>query len=154
MGWTVVGPVSPRQVRQAVAARVLGAFPGLRLSLAGYPGLREPTRSPVPMEYAVGVPSSEYVGERQRTTVPVLVRTDLRVAFCYQMANHLEDEGFDAALDIETAIRNHLMVVDADWPVGFQLTVQRSQRDAGPPSWLIFEQTFAALHYCDLSSTP
>lgn len=139
------------QVRQATALRVAGATTGLVESRWGYDGILDESRSPVHLSYAVGVPSVEYPdgigGTRKRAPLPVRCVADLRVVLQYQLVAHHEVEAADAARDVETAIRNRLLVVDETWPKTFSLVARGVEQSQPAPGWVQVEATYSAEYY-------
>jgi hypothetical protein len=140
--------VSAAAIRLAVATR-LDALSGLRLSEAPYEGIRAVTRSPVHLEFAVGVPVTEPLSDgRQRIANGCEARTELRVVVAWKLADKDRPTDSDTALATEAAIRNDML---ARWYDSASFRWERSERQAGIDGWLWLEQTFTATHTLPLS---
>lgn len=143
-------PIAPEEVRRVVAARALGVD-GVTLSTTHLENFRDPKRSPVHLELAVGVPSTVHQSGRQTPGAAVLVTTELRVVLAWQLRPHDGAASGDEAIALEGALRSHLLGVDPTYPVGFGLVWQRHERRAGAPGWLYLEGVFLAHHYMTLA---
>lgn len=142
----------PHEVRQAVAARVASlATPSapLRESVEPFEFIRAGSRSPVHLEFAVGLPRSAAEADRQRAAAGVVTQSDLRVGFFYQLKPKDRLTSWDDARTVEATIRNALMA--KGWTDGIALRwVDAAPIAAATDGWLWLEQSFAALHHMPL----
>lgn len=144
--------IQPAAVRAAVAARLDAQVAELvRESVEPMPFLRQTARSPVHLEFAVGVRRSEPLngrgGDRQVAALGVLARTEVAVLIPYQVTKG-RVTGYDAALAIQASVRNALAATG--WTADFQLLWVRSEHEPGADGWLWLTDTFDALHLMPL----
>jgi hypothetical protein len=142
---------TPSTIRAAVAERYEG-FQGLRESREPYEFVRANGRSPVHLEYAIGIPGSEPLTDRQRADVGVLTKSTLVITFHYQLPPKDRIVGFDAFLELERDVRDRMMEQSPSWPVAFSVIWASSNRTAAAQDgWLISEQSFNVVHLLPLS---
>lgn len=101
------------------------------------------------LAYAVGVPSTPDIGDRQKPTDGALVKTALGVRFLAQHKALASLQSADAALDHEQDLIACLMESSSVWPgtLGVQLLLtSRAQACPPPYDWFVHTLTFQALH--------
>lgn len=129
-------------VRAQLALQIL-ATTSLRIQSAEtIESIRDPSHSPVHLEFAVGSESEGYAGRNGQE------RTRITVIAAYQLPPKDRVVGYDAALVLERALLAGLQV--SDWgalsPRLAALCDFASRREPGIDGWLWLTVTLLALH--------
>lgn len=144
------------RLRQEVAARM--ATLGPAWSEAPVPFDRFDTGlvpSVVPVtkahgSYAVGVPDTPDLGDRQNATSGTLAKTTLRVRFFARSTPSTSGRrAEDDALDLEQQAIAWLMEQSVTWPGSLGISLRLTRRQHGCPApfdWFVHDLTFEALH--------
>lgn len=141
------------EIRQRLANRVKGASPELRESVEPYEFFRAPGRSPIHLEYVVGIPSTKELGSnRQKTSEGTLSETDCRVLVSYQLRPKDRLTSYDEMLAVEKNIRDRLLATDEIYPKDYVVRWVSSIRSAGPADgWVYTESSFQIIHLLSLT---
>ena len=99
--------------------------------------------------YAVGVPGTAWMKDRQRLIEGALSETDLRVKWAYNLATKDQLVSYDAGLDAEQAILAAVMTCQA--ANDLHVTYQNSNRTVDDQGWMMGELTFKGMHNQPLS---
>lgn len=141
---------TPEQIRSAISTQVgtttLSVSGTLVESIFPYLFFRDAERSPRHLEYAVGIGTSEAIGDRQRAGGTVLVRSAVNVIVAVQLVQNAPE--ITTALAVENDIRKHLHENTPSYPATFSIMWKRSDRTAlGLPGWVAVESVFDCIHY-------
>ena len=136
-------------IRQDIATRIAGVA-GMAESPEAWWFLKD--RSPVHLHFAVGVPESTPISDRQITEA--LVAHTIKVLFGYELAGAAGSSRLDSIDTMTTKEQAVIVAVLAAPAVPPQLyQIQQlgpTQRTPGPASWIWTEITFSAVHYFSL----
>lgn len=99
------------------------------------------------LSFAVGVPSSESAGDRQKAADGLWLRSLVAVRFLARIPPKGQVAGVDAGLVAELALVAQIMAQSASWPVNFQILYDSSTRSTpAPGEWAMHEVRFKAYH--------
>ena len=136
--------MSAQAVRAQLAAHLLTGYGLLRQSPEPVAFIRSAQRSPVHLEYAVSVDSTQPIDGPKD-----LVSSEVHVVIAYQLPPKDRVTGYDTMLGIERTVVASLQT--SDWgglnPRLASLTPVQSARQPGPDGWIWLVITFTALHY-------
>lgn len=140
--------VQPASVRSQIAARVIAVVTTLRESVEPWEFIRS-ARSPVHLEYAVGVGHTSREADRQAIAPGALVTTTARVVLAYQIGPKDRVTNFDTARGVSASIRN--AIVAKGWTTNLSIRWDEHTETAGIDGWIWLEETFSVLHVLPLS---
>jgi hypothetical protein len=134
--------VSAATVRAQLAAHLLTGYGLLRQSPEPVAFIRSAGRSPVHLEYAVSVDSTQPIDGPKD-----LVSSEVHVVIAYQLPPKDRVTGYDSMLTLDTAITNAVQL--SNWSNGPRLASfvwRNTTRTAGVDGWIWIDQTYTALH--------
>lgn len=134
-------------VRQRVAAAIDGAMSasGWREATGPYDqfGVTD-GEGRFHKSYAVGVPATRPLPDRQRRSIGTLVETRVGVRWAYQLGAKRQVTDYDAALAADAQIR--AAVASIAQSTGLHLTLGPCSRESDDQGWMTGEQEWTALH--------
>jgi hypothetical protein len=134
--------VSAQTVRAQLAAHLLTGYGLLRESPEPVAFIRSVSRSPVHLEYAVSVDSTQPIDGPKD-----LVSSEVHVVIAYQLPPKDRVTGYDSMLTLDTTITAAVLL--SAWPTGPRLASfvwRNTTRTAGVDGWIWIDQTYTALH--------
>jgi hypothetical protein len=134
--------VSAQAVRAQLAAHLLTGYGLLRQSPEPVAFIRSAGRSPVHLEYAVSVDSTQPIDGPKD-----LVSSEVHVVIAYQLPPKDRVTGYDSMLTLDTTITAAVLL--SAWPTGPRLASfvwRNTTRTAGVDGWIWIDQTYTALH--------
>jgi hypothetical protein len=134
--------VSVTAVRQQIATHLATGYGLTRESPEPVAFMRAPTRSPVHLEFGVGMDNTRPVDGRKD-----LVASDVRVLIAYQLAPKDRVSAYDAMLTFDTSIVNAMQL--SAWSNGPRLAAlvwQSTSRTPAADGWIWIEQLYTAIH--------
>ena len=134
--------MSAQAVRAQLAAHLLTGYGLLRQSPEPVAFIRSAGRSPVHLEYAVSVDSTQPIDGPKD-----LVSSEVHVVIAYQLPPKDRVTGYDSMLTLDTAITNAVQL--SNWSNGPRLASfvwRNTTRTAGVDGWIWIDQTYTALH--------
>lgn len=141
-----------KAVRQRVAAAISGA-----MTAGGWREAKEPYdqfgasdgEGRFHKSYAVGVPSTAPMGDRQRASLGVMVETQVRVRWAYKLGAQRQVTDYDAGLDVESDIRAAVATVAQS--TDLHLLLRPSSRSSDDQGWMTGEMEWVAIHRLPLT---
>ena len=134
--------MSAQAVRAQLAAHLLTGYGLLRQSPEPVAFIRSASRSPVHLEYAVSVDSTQPIDGPKD-----LVSSEVHVVIAYQLPPKDRVTGYDSMLTLDTTITAAVLL--SAWPTGPRLASfvwRNTTRTAGVDGWIWIDQTYTALH--------
>lgn len=134
--------MSAQAVRAQLAAHLLTGYGLLRQSPEPVAFIRSAGRSPVHLEYAVSVDSTQPIDGPKD-----LVSSEVHVVIAYQLPPKDRVTGYDSMLTLDTTITAAVLL--SAWPTGPRLASfvwRNTTRTAGVDGWIWIDQTYTALH--------
>lgn len=137
--------VSPSTIRQRVSTAIINALQASGWQESGdtYDTFGEGDGDRIDKSYAVGVPSSRALGDRQVLAAGALAETTVAVKFCISIPAMDQVAGYDAGLDAEALVL--AAVLTARQSTGCDILVVDSKRDVAE-GWFNDELVFRAIH--------
>ena len=144
------GYVELSGIRQDYRDRLL-TVSGMLESAESYQEIKN--RSPIHLQFAIGTPESNALGDRQKAHI--LTEHSMRVLYAYELAAAAEgarQASVDAMTDLERSVIRAILAAPAVPPQYYQTTKwTTTARTAGGPTWIWTELTFTAVHSLPLS---
>jgi len=134
--------VSAQAVRAQLAAHLLTGYGLLRQSPEPVAFIRSAQRSPVHLEYAVSVDSTQPIDGPKD-----LVSSEVHVVIAYQLPPKDRVTGYDSMLTLDTVVTAAVLL--SAWANGPRLASfvwRNTTRTAGVDGWIWIDQTYSALH--------
>ena len=134
--------MSAQAVRAQLAAHLLTGYGLLRQSPEPVAFIRSGLRSPVHLEYAVSVDSTQPIDGPKD-----LVSSEVHVVIAYNLPPKDRVTGYDSMLTLDTTITAAVLL--SAWATGPRLASfvwRNTTRTAGVDGWIWIDQTYSALH--------
>lgn len=134
--------MSAATVRAQLAAHLATGYGLLRESPEPVAFLRAASRSPVHLEYACSVDSTQPIDGPKD-----LVSSEVHVLIAYQLPPKDRVAGYDSMLALDAVVTAAVLV--SNWSNGPRLASfvwRNTSRTAGADGWIFIDQTYTALH--------